>query len=782
MKTFFKYILVGLILICSYPTIACTTGEHQLIIEIVPDQFPQEVSWNIVTSSGTFVASGILNDTLCISDSLGCLIFTIYDSYGDGICCDYGNGYYNLIWDSMLVHTGGNYLLSEMTSLNCIQGDFCDNPVPVDTLSYAISTQHPWYLFNPPINGIYEVSTCDTLNNCDTKLWIYETCPSNPTDSTNMQTIFFNDNNVACGNLAIISGAFDSSKTYIIRVGSASGVCDSIRFSIEYTGPVVGCMDPTACNYLPIAEQAGVCYYFPDTLCGYPDLSLDKDYLLSSLGLSNKSGDYCEVQEGCMNGYNTRTTLDFATKIDNIGNLDYYIGDPYNDPSQFSFNNCHGHPHYEGYAKYALIDTMGNTLPIGSKTGFCVIDLVCPDQDMYKYSCDNMGISAGCSDIYDVNVGCQFIDITEVDSGYYTLRVEVNWDHSPDKLGRYERTYDNNFAEVCIYIGIDIAGVKYFNLDPTCNPWKDCAGVDHGTAVRDCNGNCSGTALYGDVNASTTQSIDDAHDYLTGILNQSIPPSPCFDLYRDTLISIYDAALIQKCSEHGTFANDYCSFPKGRLIPMSGVELSVENYNTTDHYFDVYIKNPLNILMGYEFTINGGSIINVKNLLTDIGASIEPEFIIGGQKIIALAYTDSFISKHYVAVPLCRVYYSDTSSAACLDTIVHIVSSDAELVNTAVDLSGCPVIAEVSKYSMINNNLFIFPNPSKGYFSVGVYLAEETKLLDLEVYNVMGQLIYQTKVINNAVSNINLPTKTMGIYKIEVKSKTHQEIRKIVIE
>ncbi len=39
--------------------------------------------------------------------------FTIFDSAGDGICCSYGNGYYNLTFDGMLSAQGGKFKSEE---------------------------------------------------------------------------------------------------------------------------------------------------------------------------------------------------------------------------------------------------------------------------------------------------------------------------------------------------------------------------------------------------------------------------------------------------------------------------------------------------------------------------------------------------------------------------------------------------------------------------------------------------------------------------------------------
>ena len=91
----------------------------------------------------------------------------------------------------------------------------------------------------------------------------------------------------------------------------------------------------------------------------------------------------------------------FTTHIKNSGDLDYYIGVP-NDAgtNQFEWGECHNHWHHNGYAKYDLFDMEGTLIPIGFKNGFCVMDLECSGGGNYQYGCGDMGISAGCGDIY----------------------------------------------------------------------------------------------------------------------------------------------------------------------------------------------------------------------------------------------------------------------------------------------------------------------------------------------------------------------------------------------
>lgn len=75
-----------------------------LNLSILFDNYPAETSWEITNASNVVVANGgtygsqgansTLNIPLCLND--GCYTLTFSDTYGDGICCAYGNGNYNL--------------------------------------------------------------------------------------------------------------------------------------------------------------------------------------------------------------------------------------------------------------------------------------------------------------------------------------------------------------------------------------------------------------------------------------------------------------------------------------------------------------------------------------------------------------------------------------------------------------------------------------------------------------------------------------------------------------
>jgi PKD repeat protein len=82
------------------------------------DQYPGETTWDMVNDAGTMVANGgpyseqmgIVDETFDVAPGL--YTFTIYDAFGDGICCAYGEGYYqifNAATDEMLVDGNGAF-------------------------------------------------------------------------------------------------------------------------------------------------------------------------------------------------------------------------------------------------------------------------------------------------------------------------------------------------------------------------------------------------------------------------------------------------------------------------------------------------------------------------------------------------------------------------------------------------------------------------------------------------------------------------------------------------
>jgi hypothetical protein len=101
----------------------CPCSGTNVTVDILTDNYPGETTWeirdasnNVVASGGPYSTSGTHEITVvCLAD--GCYDFTIFDSYGDGICCAYGSGSYTVTDDqSNTLASGGAFASSETTN------------------------------------------------------------------------------------------------------------------------------------------------------------------------------------------------------------------------------------------------------------------------------------------------------------------------------------------------------------------------------------------------------------------------------------------------------------------------------------------------------------------------------------------------------------------------------------------------------------------------------------------------------------------------------------------
>jgi len=114
-----------------------------LTLNITFDNYPEETGWTLKTSTGTTVASNSYStanpDGSSITETInnlatGDYIFTMTDSYGDGICCSYGNGSYTLSSTVGTIVTGGSFASSEVTNF-CIDATKSLTPAITSSLS-----------------------------------------------------------------------------------------------------------------------------------------------------------------------------------------------------------------------------------------------------------------------------------------------------------------------------------------------------------------------------------------------------------------------------------------------------------------------------------------------------------------------------------------------------------------------------------------------------------------------------------------------------------------------
>ncbi len=190
--------------------------------------------------------------------------------------------------------------------------------------------------------------------------------------------------------------------------------------------------------------------------CNAPDLHVvdwDLDVYTQNIWVAPEA---CTVYEGCVDGDGWRKVLRFDTKTVNVGSRDLILGVPANHPDLYTYSPCHGHHHFDNYARYVLLDGP-QELAAGHKQAFCLLDwdpYAWPDAgEDPVFTCYNQGLSVGWSDTYAANLDCQWIDVTDVAPGEYTLRMEVNLPPAGSAHSTLvERRYDNNVLEIPVVV------------------------------------------------------------------------------------------------------------------------------------------------------------------------------------------------------------------------------------------------------------------------------------------------------------------------------------------
>jgi endonuclease I len=122
-------------------------NDYELNLSLLTDNYGEETSWQIKDNLGNPVASGSgyasntqYIENICVTE--GEYTFTISDSYGDGICCSYGDGSYTLNIDQTVLASGGSFKLSEIKSFT-IGDDSGTDPITPPTVpsGYYVTTQ-----------------------------------------------------------------------------------------------------------------------------------------------------------------------------------------------------------------------------------------------------------------------------------------------------------------------------------------------------------------------------------------------------------------------------------------------------------------------------------------------------------------------------------------------------------------------------------------------------------------------------------------------------------------
>ena len=128
--------------------------DYAFAFQLTLDDYPAETTWEVRNEDYTLVASGgpyaIMGATIDVALCLpvGCYQLLLIDSFGDGICCEYGNGSYSLTdADNNVLVTGGDFAFFDAFAF-CIPDpndiySACADAVPIVVQTPASCAQSP---------------------------------------------------------------------------------------------------------------------------------------------------------------------------------------------------------------------------------------------------------------------------------------------------------------------------------------------------------------------------------------------------------------------------------------------------------------------------------------------------------------------------------------------------------------------------------------------------------------------------------------------------------------
>jgi hypothetical protein len=212
----------------------------------------------------------------------------------------------------------------------------------------------------------------------------------------------------------------------------------SIALAGAHASALAGCRGPAAReNDAPEVDEIDAAIDAPEVDAeidgppGVPDLQFVEGAMREYRVVPTRiPADHCAVQEQCVSGIGMRNLLRFTTSTVNRGRGDLMLPrlpEPGMRDDTYDWSDCHKHHHLKGYVRYELVGRDGVVLT-GRKQAFCIADMrqIDAGRPRARYSCTEQGLQPGWADTYGDDVDCQWLDVTDVASGAYTLRVTVN--------------------------------------------------------------------------------------------------------------------------------------------------------------------------------------------------------------------------------------------------------------------------------------------------------------------------------------------------------------------
>ncbi|WP_396141237.1 T9SS type A sorting domain-containing protein [Flavobacterium sp.] len=110
-----------------------------------------------------------------------------------------------------------------------------------------------------------------------------------------------------------------------------------------------------------------------------------------------------------------------------------------------------------------------------------------------------------------------------------------------------------------------------------------------------------------------------------------------------------------------------------------------------------------------------------------------------------------------------------------------VFHSDESVTKEGVNIDDFVISGTLSSENFQLNNVFIYPNPSKGIFNISLGNLQPT---GIEVYDLTGKKVYEKKevTISNFETKIDLSNVTQGIYFVKIIDNNQSTVKRIIKE
>jgi hypothetical protein len=202
------------------------------------------------------------------------------------------------------------------------------------------------------------------------------------------------------------------------------------------------------------------------------------------------------------------------------------------------------------------------------------------------------------------------------------------------------------------------------------------------------------------------------------------------------------------------------------------VQFSIGHVDHNQHFIDIYVKNPYNFVVAYQFEVSGLTIESVENLVDPAAYPITPQWSLGGTEVIGISYQDSLVPKYTQPTPLCRIHYFQlTDTVVCINQIQSVVNQDYEEIVTRVDPYNACIIAYTGIDELDNGGveLSMFPNPMSESTTLQI-INRFNATIDVDLVDPTGKTVRSYANVTTDRLTIEKGNLSSGLYMIQILS------------